>query len=78
MGEQVDALCTELALTAVASHYATLANEAANKKRSFIDFLESVLAEVASLREERRRKTLRRLAAFPSVKGHPNFPGCGH
>lgn len=73
MSEQVDALCTELALTAVASHYATLADEAAKKKRSFIEFLESVLAEEASLREERRRETLRRLAAFPSVKTLEQF-----
>lgn len=73
MSEQLDALCTELALTAVASHYATLADEAAKKKRSFIDFLESVLAEEASLREERRRETLRRLAAFPSVKTLEQF-----
>lgn len=73
MSEQVDALCAELALTAVASHYATLADEAAKKKRSFIDFLASVLAEEASLREERRRETLRRLAAFPSVKTLEQF-----
>jgi len=73
MSEQVDALCAELALTAVANHYTTLADEAAKKKRSFIDFLESVLAEEASLREERRRETLRRLAAFPSVKTLEQF-----
>jgi len=74
MSEQVDApLCAELALTAVANHYATLADEAAKKQRSFIDFLERVLAEEASLREERRRETLRRLAAFPSVKTLEQF-----
>lgn len=73
MSEQVDALCAELALTAVANHYATLADEAAKKKRSFVDFLESVLAEEASLREERRRETLRRLAAFPSIKTLEQF-----
>ncbi len=73
MSEQVDALCAELALTAVANHYATLADEAAKKKRSFVDFLETVLAEEASLREERRRETLRRLAAFPSIKTLEQF-----
>ncbi len=73
MSEQVDALCAELALTAVANHYATLADEAAKKKRSFVDFLESVLAEEASLREERRRETLRRMAAFPSIKTLEQF-----
>ena len=73
MSEQVDALCAELALTAVANHYATLADEAAKKKRSFVDFLETVLAGEASLREERRRETLRRLAAFPSIKTLEQF-----
>lgn len=73
MSEQIDALCAELALTAVANHYATLADEAAKKKRSFVEFLESVLAEEASLREERRRETLRRLAAFPCVKTLEQF-----
>ena len=73
MSEQVDALCDELSLTAVANQYATLADEAAKKKRSFVDFLETVLAEEASLREERRRETLRRLAAVPSVKTLEQF-----
>src|SRR5690606_5134767 len=73
MSDRVDALCVELALGAVANHYATLADEAAKKKRSFIDFLESVLATEASLREERRRETLMRLAAFPSVKTLEQF-----
>jgi len=73
MSAQIDALCDELALTAVANHYATLADEAAKKQRSFVEFLESVLAEEASLREERRRETLRRIAAFPSVKTLEQF-----
>jgi DNA replication protein DnaC len=73
MSEQIDALCDELSLTAVANHYATLADEAAKKKRSFVDFLETVLAEEASLREERRRETLRRMAAFPSIKTLEQF-----
>jgi len=73
MSEKVDALCGELSLTAVASHYATLADEAAKKKRSFVDFLEMVLAEEASLRDERRREVLMRMAAFPSVKTLEQF-----
>lgn len=73
MSEQLDTLCAELSLMAVANHYATLADEAAKKKRSFVDFLASVLAEEASLRDERRRETLMRLAAFPSVKTLEQF-----
>ena len=73
MSEKVDALCDELSLTAVASHYATLADEAAKKKRSFVDFLEMVLAEEASLRDERRREVLMRMASFPAVKTLEQF-----
>lgn len=40
MSERIDDLCAELSLTAVAHHYATLADEAAKNKRSFIDYLE--------------------------------------
>jgi DNA replication protein DnaC len=73
MSEKVDALCDELSLTAVANHYASLADEAAKKKRSFVDFLETVLTEEASLRDERRREVLMRMAAFPSVKTLEQF-----
>lgn len=40
MNERVDALCESLSLSAVASHYATLADEAAKKKQSFVEYLE--------------------------------------
>jgi DNA replication protein DnaC len=73
MSEKVDALCDELSLMAVANHYASLADEAAKKKRSFVDFLETVLTEEASLRDERRREVLMRMAAFPSVKTLEQF-----
>ena len=38
MSEKIDALCAELSLTAVANHYATYADEAAKKKRSFVEY----------------------------------------
>lgn len=40
MSEKVEKLCAELSLSAVAHHYATLADEAVKKKRSYIDYLE--------------------------------------
>ncbi|MBA1147861.1 DDE-type integrase/transposase/recombinase [Ectothiorhodospiraceae bacterium WFHF3C12] len=52
----VDRLGAELSLTAVANHYATLADEAAKEKRSYIDFLEQVLGEEAALPAERGYK----------------------
>ena len=73
MNARIDALCEELSLTAVANHYASLADEAAQKERSFVEYLASVLAEEAALRDERRREVLMRMAAFPSVKTLEQF-----
>jgi len=68
MNAKIDTLCVELSLNAVANHYATLADEAAKKKRSYVDFLEQVLGEEAALRAARSREMLIRLATFPGVK----------
>lgn len=68
MSEKVDVLCAELSLAAVAEQYANLADEAAKKKRSFVDYLEQVLRAEARLRGERRRQMLTKLASFPAVK----------
>lgn len=73
MSEKVDALCDELSLSAVANQYANLADEAAKKKHSFTDYLETVLSAEAALREERRRDVLMRMAAFPTVKTLEQF-----
>lgn len=73
MSEKIESLCADLSLTAVANHYANLADEAAKKKRSYVDFLEQVLGEEASLRKARRREMLIRLAAFPTVKTLEEF-----
>lgn len=68
MSEKVDLLCAELSLVAVAENYANLADEASKKKRSFVQYLEQVLRAEATLRGERRRQMLNRLAGFPSIK----------
>lgn len=68
MSEKVDLLCAELSLAAVAENYVNLADEAAKKKQSFIEYLEHVLRAEATLRGERRRQMLNRLASFPTVK----------
>ena len=73
MSEKVEKLCAELSLSAVAHHYATLADEAVKKKRSYIDYLEQVLSAEAALRGERSRQMLIRLATFPSVKTLEQF-----
>lgn len=68
MSEKVEKLCGELALLAVLDQYANLADEAAKKKRSFVEYLELVLGAELQLRHERRRQTLTKLAGFPAVK----------
>jgi DNA replication protein DnaC len=73
MSERIDHLCAELSLTAVAHHYATLADEAAKKKRSYVDFLEQVLGAEADLRAARSREMLLRLAGLPAVKSLEDF-----
>ena len=73
MSERIQQLCVELSLNAVATHYANLADEAAHKERSFVEYLEQVLDVEAALRAERSREVLRRLAGFPSVKTIEQF-----
>src|SRR5690606_7781995 len=73
MSEQIERLCGELSLAAVANQYANLADEAAKKKRSFVEYLEAVLRAEAALRDERRREVLRRMAGFPAVKTLEQF-----
>lgn len=73
MSEKIETLCAELSLTAVANHYATYADEAAKKKRSFVEYLEQVLGAEAALRAERSRQMLIKLATFPVVKTFEQF-----
>jgi DNA replication protein DnaC len=73
MSEPIDILCQDLSLTAVANHYATLADEAAKKKRSYVEFLEQVLAAEHALRQERSRQMMIKLATFPSIKSLEQF-----
>ena len=73
MNEPVETLCAELSLSAVGHQYANLADEAAKKKRSFVEYLEAVLRAEAALRDERRREVLRRMAGFPAVKTLEQF-----
>ncbi|HYW91380.1 MAG TPA: IS21-like element helper ATPase IstB [Gammaproteobacteria bacterium] len=73
MSARLDALCAELSLTAVANDYATLADEAASKELSFLDYLERVLSAEAAVRAERSRQMLVKLATLPAVKTLEQF-----
>ncbi len=71
--ERLDHLCQALSLSAVAHHYATLADEAAKKKLSFLDYLAAVLGAEHQLRQERSREMLIKLATFPALKTLDEF-----
>jgi DNA replication protein DnaC len=73
MSERIDTLCAELSLSAVANHYATLADEAVKKKRSYVEYLEQVLQEEAALRSARSREMMVHLATFPTIKTLEQF-----
>lgn len=73
MSERIDTLCADLSLSAVANHYANLADEAAKKKRSYTDYLEQVLDAEHALRAARSREMLIKLATFPVVKTIEDF-----
>ncbi len=73
MSEKIEALCAELSLAAVAEQYANLADEAAKKKRSFVEYLEQLLRAESQLCGERRRQTLTKLAGFPAVRTLEEF-----
>src|SRR5208337_467452 len=58
-------LCSELRLGGVASQYAALAQDAAEKRTSFTDFLEELLVAERESRRARAREMFARVAGFP-------------
>ena len=73
MSERIEQLCADLSLTAVANHYANLADEAAGKKQSYLEFLQGMLEVEYALRQERSRQMLIKLATFPVIKTLEQF-----
>jgi DNA replication protein DnaC len=71
--ERIAALCAELRLSAVAEHYAPLAQASVDEQKSFADFLESVLSAEKATRHSRTRSTMTRLAGFPAIKTLEEF-----
>lgn len=71
--ERVTSLCGELRLTAVAEQAPALAQEAARKDMSYVDYLERLLAAEMEARQARSRLTLTRLAGFPAIKTLEEF-----
>src|SRR5688572_30281264 len=71
--ERIEALCTELRLSAVADSYSEIAQACAKDDKSHADFLEAVLHSEKATRQGRTRHTLTRLAGFPAIKTLDEF-----
>ena len=66
--ERLINLCNELRLGGVAAQYSALAQNAAEKRTSFTDFLEELLVAERESRRARAREMFARVAGFPAVK----------
>jgi DNA replication protein DnaC len=66
--ERLIDLCNELRLGGVAAQYTALAQNAAEKRTSFTDFLEELLVAERESRRTRAREMFARVAGFPAIK----------
>jgi DNA replication protein DnaC len=66
--ERLMALSQALRLEGIAAQWSALAQKAANEEASFADYLEWLLHAEQTLRTERTRQTLLKLATLPVVK----------
>jgi DNA replication protein DnaC len=71
--ERITALCRQLKLDRVAVDYPAIAQRASDQQVAYTDFLEQVLVAETSLRTERTREMLTRMASFPAVKTLESF-----
>ncbi len=61
-------LCNELRLGGIAAQYGALAQQAAEQRLSFTDFVEQLLVAEREARRARARELFARVAGFPAVK----------
>jgi DNA replication protein DnaC len=71
--ERIQGLCQTLRLTALASHWPGLAQEAVTNETSYGEFLEQALQAELTARRERTRQTLQQLATLPAIKTLEQF-----
>lgn len=71
--ERITTLCEYLGLYSTIADYALLAQKAAEKEKSYSDFLEAVLNQEMQGRMQRRQSMLVRMAAFPCIKTLEEF-----
>ena len=70
---RIQDLCETLRLTALASHWPGLAQEAVTNETSYGEFLEQALQAELTARRERTRQTLQKLATLPAIKTLEQF-----
>jgi len=61
-------LCGDLRLGGIAAQYSALAQKAAERHTSFIDFIEELLIAERESRRARTRELFARVAGFPAIK----------
>lgn len=66
--ERVDGLGAQLKLGRIANDWGALAQHVATTDASLADFLGQLLQAELGAREERKRRTLTKLAALPGIK----------
>lgn len=74
--KRIAALCEQLSLSSVPTHYPALAQQSATQDNSFTDFLEAVLKTESGSRQVRSRSVLSRMAGFwviPSISTPPSY-----
>lgn len=65
---QIENLCKELQLPKIKEEYHTLANRAAKESWKYNEYLYEILKTEALSKAERSRKTLTKMAGFPTIK----------
>ena len=66
--ERLIELCNELRLGGIAAQYPALAQNAAERRASFTDFLVELLVAERESRRARAREMFARVASFPAIK----------
>lgn len=71
--EQIQALCGELKLPAMQTHWSALAQRAADTQGSFADFLQAALESERAAKQERVRQALLKIATMPAIKSLEDY-----
>jgi DNA replication protein DnaC len=71
--ERIMTMCDQLGLYSTVSNHSQLAQQAAENKTTYMDFLEAVLLHELNGRQQRRQFMLTRMAGFPSIKTLEEF-----